>query len=92
MSESLFQFFGEHPFWAVFIAVFMILPMIGAVLHIVLKALGRRGIDNSLPGRSMAALTGGSETGEDTGPEESEGRQSDNNPKDPGFLRPGSGD
>lgn len=52
MSESLVQFFQEHPFWAVFIAVFMILPMIGAVLHIVLKALGRKGIDNSLPGET----------------------------------------
>jgi hypothetical protein len=36
---------------AVFIAVFMILPMIGAVIHIILKALGRRGIDNSPPSR-----------------------------------------
>ena len=27
----------------------MILPMIGAVIHIVLKALGKRGIDNSPP-------------------------------------------
>lgn len=49
MSESLLQFFKEQPIWAIFIAVFMILPMIGAVLHIVLKALGRKGIDNSPP-------------------------------------------
>jgi hypothetical protein len=49
MGESFFKFLGEHPFWAVFIAVFMILPMIGAVVHIVLKALGRKGIDNSPP-------------------------------------------
>ena len=47
MSESLLQFFKEQPFWAIFIAVFMIIPMMGAVLHIVLKALGRKGIDNS---------------------------------------------
>ncbi len=56
MSDSLFQFFREHPFWAVFIAVFMILPMIGAVLHIVLKALGRKGIDDSPPGGNLADL------------------------------------
>lgn len=43
------KFLGDHPFWAIFIAVFMILPMIGAVIHIVLKALGRKGIDNSPP-------------------------------------------
>ena len=58
MSESLTQFFREHPFWAVFIAVFMILPMIGAVLHIVLKALGRKGIDNSLPAGTTQVLPG----------------------------------
>ncbi len=49
MSESILQFLKEQPFWAIFIAVFMVLPMIGAVLHIVLKALGRKGIDNSPP-------------------------------------------
>ncbi len=49
MSESLLQFFKEQPFWAIFIAVFMIIPMIGAVSHIVLKALGKKGIDNSPP-------------------------------------------
>lgn len=51
MSESFTGFFNEHPFLAIFIAVFMILPMIGAVIHIILKALGRRGIDNSPPSR-----------------------------------------
>ena len=49
MGESFGRFLTEHPFWAVFIAVFMILPMIGAVIHIILKALGKRGIDNSPP-------------------------------------------
>ncbi len=49
MPESLLRFLKEQPFWAIFIAVFMVLPMIGAVLHIVLKALGRKGIDNSPP-------------------------------------------
>lgn len=49
MSESLLQFLKEQPFWAIFIGVFMVLPMIGAVLHIVLKALGKKGIDNSPP-------------------------------------------
>ena len=29
----------------------MVLPMIGAVIHIILKALGRKGIDNSPPSR-----------------------------------------
>jgi|GEM_PF-2326856 len=51
MSESFIKFFNDYPFLAVFIAVFMILPMIGAVIHIILKALGRRGIDNSPPSR-----------------------------------------
>jgi hypothetical protein len=49
MSGSLDGFFKEHPLWAVLIAALMILPMIGAVLHIVLKALGRKGIDGSPP-------------------------------------------
>jgi len=51
MSESFLQFFSDHPFLGIFIAVFMILPMIGAVVHIILKALGRRGIDNSPPSK-----------------------------------------
>jgi hypothetical protein len=51
MGESFGRFLVDHPFWAVFIAVFMILPMIGAVIHIILKALGKRGIDNSPPSR-----------------------------------------
>jgi len=49
MPDSLRQFFVEHPVLAVILVVFMILPMMGAVLHIVLKALGRKGIDNSGP-------------------------------------------
>ena len=49
MGEEFTKFLSDHPFWAVFIAVFMILPMIGAIIHIVLKALGRKGIDNSPP-------------------------------------------
>jgi hypothetical protein len=49
MSDSLLSFFNSHPFWAVFIIVFMVLPIIGAVAHIVLKAMGRRGIDNTTP-------------------------------------------
>jgi len=51
MSESFIRFFHDHPFLAIFIAVFMVLPMIGAVIHIILKALGRKGIDNSPPSR-----------------------------------------
>ena len=49
MSQSLESFFKDHPFLAIFIAIFMILPMIGAVIHIILKALGKKGIDNSPP-------------------------------------------
>jgi hypothetical protein len=37
----------SNPFWAVFIIVFMILPIVGAVIHILLKAFGRRGLDNA---------------------------------------------
>ena len=49
MGESFGEFFNQHPFLAIFIAVFMILPMIGAIIHIILKAIGRKGIDNSPP-------------------------------------------
>ena len=66
MGESFFKFLGEHPFWAIFIAVFMILPMIGAVVHIVLKALGRKGIDNSPP--SAMKIPDDDENSESSGP------------------------
>jgi hypothetical protein len=46
MSESLLKFVKTHPFWAALVIIFMVLPMVGAILHIVLKAFGRRGIDN----------------------------------------------
>ncbi|MEE9552716.1 MAG: hypothetical protein V3W18_00350 [candidate division Zixibacteria bacterium] len=49
MSEALTNFFSEHTFWAVVIMIFMLLPIIGAVFHILIKALGGRGIDNSPP-------------------------------------------
>ena len=49
MSESLLNFVGQHPFWAAIIIIFMILPIAGAVFHIVIKALGGRGVDNSPP-------------------------------------------
>lgn len=52
MPKEFLQFFNDHPVWAILIFVFMVLPMIGAVLHIVLKALGGRGIDNSPPSRA----------------------------------------
>lgn len=51
MPKEFLRFFGDHPVWAILIFVFMVLPMIGAVLHIVLKALGGRGIDYSPPSR-----------------------------------------
>jgi hypothetical protein len=47
MSGSLMNFLKSNPFWAVIIIIFMILPIIGAIVHILLKAFGRRGIDNS---------------------------------------------
>jgi hypothetical protein len=47
MSDSLLLFFKAHPILAALIIVFVLLPIIGAVVHILLKAFGRRGIDNS---------------------------------------------
>lgn len=47
MSESLIDFFQKNPFWAILIIIFMILPIAGAIMHIVLKTFGRRGIDNA---------------------------------------------
>ncbi len=47
MSDSLIKFFQKYPFWAILIIIFMILPMIGAVVHIILKAMGKKGIDNT---------------------------------------------
>ena len=49
MSNNLVSFFQAHPFWAIFIIVFMVLPIIGAVVHIILKAMGRKGLDNTPP-------------------------------------------
>jgi hypothetical protein len=49
VSDNLVNFFKAHPFWAILIIIFMILPIIGAVGHIILKALGRKGIDNTPP-------------------------------------------
>ena len=46
--EPIIEFLKEHPFWAIFLFVFMVLPMIGAVVHIILKALGHKGIDNTV--------------------------------------------
>jgi hypothetical protein len=46
--EPLAKFLEEHPFWAVFLFVFMVLPIIGALVHIILKALGHKGIDNTI--------------------------------------------
>ncbi len=45
-DNSLLDFFKSNPFWAVFIIIFMVLPIVGAVIHILLKAFGRRGLDN----------------------------------------------
>lgn len=67
MGEYFTRFLGDHPFWAVFIAVFMILPMIGAVVHIVLKALGRKGIDSSPPSTPIIPEEGAKEESPDSG-------------------------
>jgi hypothetical protein len=90
MSESLFNFFREYPLWAVFIAVFMILPMIGAVLHIVLKALGRKGIDNSPPGLNLTALSEGEDSAGEGERDSPERLEDDDDSRGPGHLRPGS--
>jgi hypothetical protein len=49
MSESLLQFWKSNPIWAIIIVVFTVLPIIGAVVHILLKAFGRKGLDNTMP-------------------------------------------
>ena len=49
MSEDLLHFLKDYPFWAIIIIVLMVLPVIGAILHVVLKALGRKGIDGTGP-------------------------------------------
>ncbi len=46
-DNSLLDFLRSNPFWAVFIIIFMVLPIAGAVIHILLKAFGHRGIDNT---------------------------------------------
>jgi hypothetical protein len=46
----------EHPFWAIIIVLFAILPIVGAVVHILLKAFGRRGIDNEPTLREPPAI------------------------------------
>jgi hypothetical protein len=38
MPESFGEFFANHPFWAVFLIIFMGLPIIGAVAWIILNA------------------------------------------------------
>jgi hypothetical protein len=47
MSDNLMEFLKSNPFWAILIIVLVVLPMLGAVAHIVQKAMGRRGIDNT---------------------------------------------
>jgi hypothetical protein len=47
LDGSLLDFFKKNPFWAIFIIVFTILPIVGAVVHILLKAFGRRGLDTT---------------------------------------------
>ena len=47
--ELIIQFFKNHPYWAVFLTIFMVLPMLGAVVHVILKALGHGGVDGTKP-------------------------------------------
>jgi hypothetical protein len=63
MLDGLSDFFKKHPFWAIFIIVFMVLPIIGAVMHIVLKALGKKGIDNTSPEAESTPLLEKNEKG-----------------------------
>ena len=48
-DNSLLNFLKSNPFWAVLIIIFMVLPIIGAIVHIVLKAVGRKGLDYTSP-------------------------------------------
>jgi hypothetical protein len=48
MSDGLLQFWKSHPFWTIFIIIFAILPIGGAIVHIILKAFGRKGLDNTM--------------------------------------------
>lgn len=47
MADNLIEFFRTHPFWAGFIILFAILPIAGLVAQIILRAMGKRGIDNT---------------------------------------------
>lgn len=77
MSESLVEFLESHPFWAILIIVLMIVPIAGALVHILLKAFGRRGIDNA-PAFPGPPLTGDSGDGV---PTDDPQQEKDNRPK-----------
>jgi hypothetical protein len=49
LDGSFLEFFKKNPFWASFIIIFAVLPIVGAVVHILLKAFGRKGLDNTNP-------------------------------------------
>ena len=46
--DTFVKFLGEHTVWAVFLFIFMILPIFGAIVHVIMKALGQKGIDNTI--------------------------------------------
>jgi hypothetical protein len=48
-DNTLIDFFKSNPVWGILIIILTVLPIVGAVVHILLKAFGRRGLDNTLP-------------------------------------------
>jgi hypothetical protein len=44
MTKELLEFFKSHPLWGILLFVLMVLPILGAIIHIILKALGRPGL------------------------------------------------
>ena len=51
MSKELLSFYNSHPLWAILIIILIVLPIMGAVAHIILKALGRPGIEPEPPAK-----------------------------------------
>jgi hypothetical protein len=62
VSESLIEFFKSHPVLAILLILFVALPIAGAILHIVLKAFGRQGVDSE-PTITEAPPIGSGENG-----------------------------
>lgn len=47
MGDALLSFLKSHPFWAVFIVIFAVLPIVGLILPIFRKFIGRRGLEQT---------------------------------------------